>query len=119
MNTKGTISPITMVDDVTDTTDAPETKPSTSVENAEEEPEAEFTREQEERLDEIYNAALELCKVMTENPDLPYDQSYIGEVAESAAAIMTQHWHKVRFPAIVTDNDGNETIQEYYGDDYP
>lgn len=118
MNNKGPINPITMVDDVTDTTDAPETKPDSSVENTEES-EVEFTREQEERLDEIYNAAWELCKVMTENPDLPFDQSYIGEVAESAAAVMVQHWHKVRFPAIVTDDDGNETIQEYYGDDYP
>ena len=51
--------------------------------------ELELTDAQADRNDEIYEAAFEFCKVLTDNPDLEWDMAYLGEIADLAAGIMT------------------------------
>jgi hypothetical protein len=75
----------------------------------------ELTDAQADRNDEIYEAAFEFCKVLTENPDLEWDMAFLGEIADLAASIMTEQGHKVRFPSIVTEDDGTQYIEENYG----
>ena len=58
--------------------------------------ELELSDAQADRNDEIYEAAFEFCKVLTENPDLEWDMAFLGEIADLAAGIMTEQGHKVR-----------------------
>ncbi len=76
--------------------------------------ELELTDAQADRNDEIYEAAFEFCKVLTEDPDLEWDMAFLGEVADLATGIMTKQGHKVRFPSVVTEVDGTQYIEEYY-----
>lgn len=74
----------------------------------------ELTDEQSARNDEIYNAVYEMCKVISEDEDLPWDMYYLGEIAELAARMMVKRGYRVRFPAIVEGEDGNMYVEEYY-----
>jgi len=78
--------------------------------------ELELSDAQADRNDEIYEAAFAFCKVLTENPDLEWDMAFLGEIADLAAGIMTEQGHKVRFPSVVTEEDGTQHIDEYYGE---
>lgn len=77
--------------------------------------ELELTDAQADRNDEIYEAAFEFCRVLTENPDLEWDMAFLGEIADIAANILTKQGHKVRYPSVVTREDGTQYIEEYYG----
>lgn len=77
----------------------------------------ELSDEQSGRCDEIYNAIYEMCKVVADNEELEWDMYYIGEIAELAANMMVNMGYKVRFPAIVTEDDGYQYIEEYYEPD--
>ena len=77
--------------------------------------ELELTDAQADRNDEIYEAAFEFCKVLTENPNLKWNMAFLGEIADLAASIMTEQGYKVRFPSVVTEEDGTQYIEEYYG----
>lgn len=77
----------------------------------------ELTDEQSERNDEIYNAVYEMCKVVAEDENLEWDMYYLGEIAELTANMMVNRGYKVRFPAIVTEEDGSQHIEEYYEPD--
>ncbi len=81
------------------------------------EEELELDNEQEARNDEIYGTVFELCKVMAENPELEWDMGFIGEIADCAASILARHGIRVRFPAVVTNEDGSQYIEEYIGGD--
>lgn len=74
----------------------------------------EISDEQSARCDEIYNAVYEMCKCFTENENLEWDMAYIGEIAEFAANTLVLHGEKVRFPAVVTNQDGSQYIEEFY-----
>lgn len=74
----------------------------------------ELSDDQLKRNDDIYYAAFVFCKMLTENENLEWDMSILGELAEDAAEMLVRHGHKVRFPAFVKDKDGNEEIDEYY-----
>lgn len=76
--------------------------------------EVELSNEQIARLDEIDNAAFDFCKIMTEDRNLKWDMSFIGEIADFAANALTRHGFKVRYQAIVDDGDDGEHIEEYY-----
>ncbi|BFL45667.1 hypothetical protein [Lactonifactor longoviformis] len=80
--------------------------------------ELELSDEQAARNDEIYGAVFELCKVLTEDENLVWDMAFIGLIAEDAAAVLAGEGHgfQIRFPAVVTDDDGRQEIQEYYND---
>ena len=81
------------------------------------EEELELDNEQEARNDEIFDTVFELCKVMAENPELEWDMGFIGEIADCAASILARHGIRVRFPAVVTNEDGSQYIEEYIGGD--
>ena len=81
------------------------------------EEELELDNEQEARNDEIFDTVFELCKVMAENPELEWNMGFIGEIADCAAAILGRHGIRVRFPAVVTNEDGSQYIEEYFGGD--
>lgn len=74
----------------------------------------ELSEEQIERNDEIYNAVYDMCKVVCENEELEWDMHYIGEIAELAAHLLVERGEKVRFPSVVTENDGTQRIEDYY-----
>lgn len=78
---------------------------------------AELTDKQSERNDEIYNAVYEMCKVVAEDDNLEWDMYYLGEIAELAANMMAGRGYRVRFPAIVTEEDGSQHVEEYYEPD--
>lgn len=81
------------------------------------EEELELNDEQVARNDEIYNGVFDLCRMLSENPELEWDMSFIGEIADCAASILGRHGIKVRFPAVVTNEDGSQYIEEYLGGD--
>ena len=78
--------------------------------------ELELTDAQADRNDEIYESVFETCKVLAENPDLEWNMAFIGEIADFSASLLTKHGIKVRFPSVVTEQDGTQHIEEYYGD---
>ena len=51
---------------------------------------------------------------MTENDSLEWDMSFIGQIADVAADLLTSKGNRVRFPSIVADEDGNLHVEEYY-----
>lgn len=77
--------------------------------------ELELTDAQVERVDEVENAVYKMCCVMTENPDLEWNMEYIGEIADFAAELLAKLGHRVRYPAIVTEPDGSQHIEEHVG----
>lgn len=79
--------------------------------------ELELNDRQVERNDEIYDAVYELCQTLAENPNLEWNMSFIGEIADYAALVMTQHGIRVRFNSVVTNPDGTQYIEEFYGED--
>ena len=60
--------------------------------------EPEFSTAQLERLDEVYNAVHELCKLMTCDQTLDCRMEYVGEIAENAAEILVKSGFQVYFP---------------------
>jgi len=78
-----------------------------------EEEELELNDGQVTRIDEVHNAVYEMCRVMTEEEDLEWDMAYIGEIADYAAELLAAQGHRVRYPAIVDDEDGSQHIEEY------
>lgn len=80
--------------------------------------EPEFSNAQLERIDEVENAAFDYIKVLTEQPDMDWDMSLIGEIADMAADFLVSRGHKVRYPARVSDANGeNCHIVDYHDED--
>lgn len=79
--------------------------------------ELEFTREQLSRLDEIYNAATEFCRVLAEDPELEEDMGFVGEIVDYAVDTLVEKLNKpIRYPGIVTVNKPDGTVEEYMED---
>jgi len=81
--------------------------------------ELELTDEQLERNDEIDNAVYNCILVLAEQSDteLPWDMGMVAEVTDAIKEALWLYGNiKVRHPGIVTDEDGNQSYQEY---DYP
>lgn len=74
----------------------------------------ELSDRQTARIDEIHNAVFEMCKVLTENPELEWDMCYIGDIADYAANTLCLMGNKVSYPAAVIDEDGKKHIEEYH-----
>lgn len=79
--------------------------------------EVELTESQLIRLDNMYNAAHELCAVITEEPDLEFDMYYVGTIVEFAVSLLLERGKPIRYPGIVTDDFGSR-IEEYYSPDH-
>lgn len=70
----------------------------------------EFTDIQLDRIDEVLNATFDLCRVLTENENLEWNMSFIGEIADVACDILVNHGFHVRYPAIVKTEDGEKVV---------
>lgn len=79
------------------------------------EEELELSDEQAVRNDEIYEGVMELCRLLSENPELEWNMSFLGEIADCAASILARHGIRVHFPSVVTNPDGSQYIEEYIG----
>lgn len=71
------------------------------------------------RIDEVHNAVMEMCRVLCEDPQLEWDMAFIGEIADIAAEVLARQGKKVRYPAVVTNEDGSQYIEEYFDPDEP
>lgn len=78
--------------------------------------ELEFTKQQEERIDDVYNAVYDcMLTVLDKTPEeFPWDMEYIGQCTDVliSALFLTGATNKIYFPSIVDDN-GNEHIEDY------
>lgn len=81
------------------------------MENKQEE-ELELTDEMLERLDEIDNTVYACICTLAEEP-IDWDMEIIGAVTENISAVLERHGIKMRWPSIVTNEDGT---QEYSDD---
>lgn len=70
--------------------------------------------EQTARVDEINRAALELCRVLTEDKNLELDAEEIMSIANYAALGLNIKGRRVRYPAVVEWKDGSRRIEEYF-----
>ena len=43
--------------------------------------------------------------------------AYIGNIADYICETLYRNGIKVRFPSIVTEDDGTQYVEEYYGED--
>ena len=77
----------------------------------------ELSDEQSTRNDEIYNAAFDFCKVMAEDENLEWNMEILGQLADYAAELLTSHGSRVRYPSVVTEPDGSQHIEEFYGEE--
>ena len=88
--------------------------PVTDADNSSPEEEIELSNADIERIDEIHNAVYDLCRVLAEN-EIEWDMSYIGEIADFAAEMLTSEGIKVRYPAIVYNDEGDpDHIDQYF-----
>lgn len=71
--------------------------------------ELELTDEMLERLDEIDNTVYACICTLAEKP-IEWDMEIIGEVTEKIRSVLEKHGIQMRWPAIVTNEDGT---QEY------
>lgn len=74
----------------------------------------ELSREQAARINEIYDSVYGMCKVLTENPDLQLDMYYIDDIADYAANLLYLLGNRVRYPAVVTGENGKQHVEEYH-----
>ena len=79
--------------------------------------ELELSDEQTARNDEVYNAAYDFCKIMAEDENLEWNMEILGQLADFAAELLTGHGSKVRYPSVVTEPDGSQHIEDFYGED--
>lgn len=73
-----------------------------------------FTDKQLERLDEIDNTVYEALLVLLEKneDELPWDMELIGNVTDAIAETCESLGHHVRYPSIVTNEDGSQIYEE-------
>lgn len=79
-----------------------------------EEYEVELNSKQCARQDEVDNAVFNLCMLMTEDDSLDWNSEFIGPIVDYAAELLTKCGHRVYYPTIVEDDDGKETVHDYW-----
>lgn len=84
------------------------------LDNVKEKKELEFSAEELEQIDAIENSVFNLCSILLNKPDLDWDMSMIGDIADAAADILVSKGYKVYYPAIVEDENHNEIIVGFY-----
>lgn len=75
--------------------------------------ELELGDEELEAVDNVQNAVYEMCKQITGDENLEYDISFIGEIADFSADLLTLRGHKVKYPAVVYEDNGWKHIELY------
>ena len=71
----------------------------------------ELTREQLDRNDEI-DQAVYACICTLAEKELPWNMEVIGLATEHIQALLERHGIKMRWPGIVTHEDGTETYED-------
>lgn len=68
-----------------------------------------------DRLDDIDNAVYQCILVLLNKTEeeFPWDMHYIGEVADGIVDFLVEQGHRIYRPAIVTEPDGTQHIEEY------
>ncbi len=76
--------------------------------------ELELTNRQIERLDDIDNTVYQTLLVLLEKneDEFPWDISIIGDTIDAIAAVCEEHGHHIRYPGIVTEEDGTQYYEE-------
>lgn len=69
-----------------------------------------FTNEQLERIDAIYDATIELCTFFTDGKFNEDDTSVYGELADLIAEVLTNHNYPVHFPTHVTTDTEDKIV---------
>lgn len=87
-----------------------------SVPELEEEEEPQFTREQEERIDEVYNEVFETCREFAAGGqrEIVGDMQLLGPLADYIAEYLIQNGYEVYFPTQTTDENGKTVICDFY-----
>lgn len=70
-----------------------------------------------ERIDEIDNAVYACLRVILQKAEdeYPWSMRDIGEVTDGIVAYLVQNGHRIYRPAIVTETDGRQHIEEWEG----
>lgn len=84
------------------------------LDDVKEKKELEFSAEELEQIDAVENSVFNLCSILLNKPDLDWDMSMIGDIADAAADILVSKGYKVYYPAIVEDDNHNEIIVGFY-----
>lgn len=71
----------------------------------------ELTDEMLQRLDEMYNAVYECICTFAEK-EIPWDMEIIGNATEAIISELKNHSIKVRYPGVVTNEDGQQHYEE-------
>lgn len=66
------------------------------------------------RVADIHKAVYNLCSLLAERDDLELSKEYIGEIADFACDILCDMGIRVRYPAIVIDDEGVESVVDFY-----
>ena len=68
-----------------------------------------------DRLDDIDNAVYQCILVLLNKTEeeFPWDMHYIGEVTDGIVDFLVEQGHRIYRPAIVTEPDGTQHIEEY------
>lgn len=68
-----------------------------------------------DRLDDIDNAVYQCILVLLNKTEeeFPWDMYYIGEVTDGIVEFLVEKGHRIYRPAIVTEPDGTQHIEEY------
>lgn len=61
--------------------------------------EYELSEEQLARIDEIENSIFAIIKIMTQNYDMEWDISVIGDIADTVSARLTELGYRILYPA--------------------
>lgn len=75
----------------------------------------ELSDAQVERNDEVYNAVLDMCRLLAEDWNLEWDMAILGPIADYAASVLVKHGIPVWFPSVVEEPDGRKYIEEFVG----
>ena len=72
--------------------------------------------EQEERIDEVYNAVLEMCCKLTAGgeKEVEYNMALLGPLADNIAEYLTHNGYEVYFPTQTTEENGKTVIYNFY-----
>lgn len=79
--------------------------------------ELELSDEQLRRLDDIYNATTDFCKVLTEDDNLEGNMEFVGEIVDCAVGVLVERLQRpIRYPGIVTTGEKDGVFEEYVED---
>lgn len=89
--------------------------PNITLEPEEQTEELQLSDDHIDRLDDIDNAVYQCILVLLNKTEeeFPWDMHYIGEVTDGIVDFLIEKGHRIYRPAIVTEHDGTQHIEEY------